>query len=698
MGLVGRTNIILAGGVAVCALCAATPSHAQEANGAASGQPTLLQRLILGFGRPKVATDTPTAVTVLEDEQIEEEIPDTVSDLVEKIPGVNATGGDTAIGQNFNIRGFGPQEIGSNNEGRVQVNVDGATKYYESYRMGGVFTDPELYKRVEVLRGPAAGTLYGSGVLGGVINFTTKDASDFLEDGESGALRLKMTGDSNQEGYKASAILAARMGAAAEFLAAGSYTDFQNIVTGNGGELPGTGTQAPSGLFKGTFYLDDAHERVLRASYSHMASDGLSTPAPGGAPFGGDPYSAVPIPRTVDDTTAIISYEDAASDNPWLDLKINASYSKQRNSQEVTLNADMSYAYWELKAENTAEWTGDGYENYLTYGLQSKYHQRRRIDLDGTSASSHPDGDETVVGMFAQNEFIWNDRFTVITGLRGDWHQLTPVGTTLYQSDTTTPRPVQPTDVTGFAVSPKIALHYKLTDNLSVFGSYAYTERLPGVDEEFSWNATTVQGNLDKERANSVELGFGQDFDGVVTGNDTLSYKVTAFYNDIHDMMVRGTDYGGTEPYVNAGHVRIYGVEFESNYESDRFFASLGASAIRGDDLILDQPAPNIAPDEIFFTIGGKLPEHRIRFGWDARLVAAQDRVVIVPFPATPTEAFHVHDIFASWKPEEGRLAGFELTGRVDNLFNRQYQEFLQASAPAKGRTFKVSLAKTFKF
>jgi hemoglobin/transferrin/lactoferrin receptor protein len=56
---------------------------------------------------------------------------------------------------------------------------------YESYRMGGFMSDMELYKRVEVLRGPAAGTLYGSGVLGGVINFTTKDASDFLEDDQT---------------------------------------------------------------------------------------------------------------------------------------------------------------------------------------------------------------------------------------------------------------------------------------------------------------------------------------------------------------------------------------------------------------------------------------------------------------------------------------------------------------------------------
>jgi hemoglobin/transferrin/lactoferrin receptor protein len=100
---------------------------AQDAG--AAGQPTLLQRLILGFGRPKVATDTPTAVTVIEQDDIDEEIPDTASELAEKIPGVNATGNSSnMLGQNFSIRGFGPESVGSSQEGRVQINVDGATK------------------------------------------------------------------------------------------------------------------------------------------------------------------------------------------------------------------------------------------------------------------------------------------------------------------------------------------------------------------------------------------------------------------------------------------------------------------------------------------------------------------------------------------------------------------------------------------
>lgn len=106
----------------------------------------------------------------------------------------------------------------------------------------------------------------------------------------------------------------------------------------------------------------------------------------------------------------------------------------------------------------------------------------------------------------------------------------------------------------------------------------------------------------------------------------------------------------------------------------------------------------NIAPDEIALTIGGKIPDHYLRFGWDARFVAAQTRVSTASGATPPSDPFNVHDIFASWKPEDGALAGFEVIGRVDNLFDKEYQEYLITSGPSKGRTFKVSVAKTFNF
>ncbi|MDZ7824033.1 MAG: TonB-dependent receptor [Ahrensia sp.] len=453
-----------------------------------------------------MATDTPAAVTVLEQDDIDEQIPDSAAALASKIPGLNAAGNaSNPIGQNFNIRGFGPESVGSSQEGRVQVNVDGATKYYESYRMGGFLSDLDLYKRVEVLRGPAAGTLYGSGVLGGVINFTTKDASDFLEDGDTGALKIKMTGDSNQKGYKASAILALRMGDSAEFLASANYTDFKNIITSDGRERLGTSITAPSFLAKGTFYLNPEKERIVRIAYSQTTSDGLSTNTPGGAPTDTNPFNPKLIPRQTFDKTATISYEDKASDNPWLDLKANFSWSQTRNVQTDPgfISADFSYDYYDGKLENTFETIGDNYKNFLTIGASGRYHERRRDNfLSGRASSNHAEYDQRAFGIYAQNEFTWNEKLSVIGGVRVDWQELSPSGTL------TTAQPAY-SGVSDVAFAPKLAVLYDITDDFFVFGSYAYTERMPSGDEEFDHFGPIIadgQNFLDKERANSFEM------------------------------------------------------------------------------------------------------------------------------------------------------------------------------------------------
>ncbi|MBT1155974.1 TonB-dependent receptor plug domain-containing protein [Aminobacter anthyllidis] len=231
---------------------------------------TVLQRLVVSAGVAKVAIDTPQAVTVVEQEDIDRLQPETIGEIIRATPGVNVTGSDRLLGQSFNIRGIGaPENTGDG--GRIIVNVDGAQKFYEQYRLGSFFSEPELYKRVEVLRGPASSTLYGSGALGGVINFETKDASDFIAEGQTGALRLKSSWNSNGNGYLLNSVLAQRLGENAEFLLTGNYRASDPYESGNGKEVIGTNFNAWSGLAKGTFNVGD--EGKLRLSYQQWDSD-----------------------------------------------------------------------------------------------------------------------------------------------------------------------------------------------------------------------------------------------------------------------------------------------------------------------------------------------------------------------------------------------------------------------------------------
>ena len=738
MGLVGRNMAVLLGGAAMTILLGAQAGWAQEATDAQAteqqqeavvnaaekkGRVTLLQRLVLGAGVEKVAVDTPSAVTVLDQEDIDTVQPETIGEIIRAIPGVNVTGSDRLLGQSFNIRGIGAPE-NSGDGGRIIVNVDGAQKFYEQYRMGSFFSDPELYKRVEVLRGPAFSTLYGSGALGGVINFETKDASDFIADGQNGALRLKGSWNSNGDGYLVSSVLAQRMGENAEFLLTGNYRASDPYTSGNGDEVLGTNFEAWSGLAKGTFKVGE--EGTLRLSYQQWDSDlddqQLSQTST--AAFFGL------IDRHVIDRTAIASYENPFSDNDMLDVKLSASYSDTSNEQRnaemraactpgtfaVVCDSDYAYETWQFNAQNTMEWAGDSWTNHLTIGSQTTYQTRVAEAFFNSGAqfpvTFHPQGTDLKTGIFAQNEFVWDERLSIIPGVRVDWHRLTPDGNVV------DPLGNPATDSDDTAISPKIAALYKFNDTVSVFGSIAHTERFPTIDEVFSTasSSTTFLPSLDlqKERSNNFEAGVALSGYDMVQAGDAGQIKVTGFYNDVKDLIALNPDLVGPPPgppappvfndmpgFVNINNAEIYGFEIESAYDADYVFANASYSYVVGKNKDTDAYLTTVAPHELALTIGGKVPDYSIRFGWTARIVAApQDKALDRDTPPSSnstrySEAFDVHNIFLTWQPEDGQFAGWEAEVGIDNLFDRQYKEFL-VNDDAKGRTFKVSLAKQF--
>lgn len=699
-------RLTLLGGTALVLVSGTGPAAAQD-------NATLLQRLVIGAGVEKVAIDTPQAVSVLEQADIDEEQATTPGEVLRRLPGVNTSGSDRVFGQTFNIRGIGaPESAGE--EGRIIVTVDGATKFYEQYRMGGFFSDPELYKRVEVLRGPASSTLYGSGALGGVIRFETKDASDFLADGQTGALRLKGGYNSNKDGGLGSAILAQRMGDNAEFLLAGNYRGADSYETGDGTIVRSSGFSAWSGLAKGTFHVGD--EGTLRLSYQQWDSDADDQDY---AQVGTQTQFGT-VDRHVIDRTAVVSYENPFSDNDWLDLKVSASFSDTTVEQtdasgiagvpippcmssNLFCNADYGYRTWQFKAENTSEWRGDGWENYLTYGWQTAYQIRtaEATDLAGdpTGFGFHPEGTDLKTGVFVQNEFVWNDRLTLIPGMRVDWRRLS-AGDLVENAE----------DEEDFAFSPKIAAHYKLNDAFAVFGSIAHTERFPTLDEIYSNDfAPPAPPNyslgLDKERSNNFELGFSASAYDLVRPGDGMQVKVTGFYNDVKDLIERQRN--AYPQYVNVGRAEIYGAEVELAYDSRYVFANAAYTYTQGENKNTGNELTSVAPHELALTLGGKLPDRDLKFGWKARFVAApqdacrrSDRPVVCAGDSSQgstryAESFNVHDVFLTWTPDEGRFAGWQAQLGVENIFDTEYKEFLH-NDPAKGRTFKVSLAKQF--
>lgn len=732
MGLVARKTAALLGSAAI-ALAAGTISgwaqdgvtedEAQVQEKTKQGRVTVLQRIVVGAGQEKVAIDTPQAVTVVEQEEIDRVQAETIGEVLRTIPGVNTSASDRVLGQGFNIRGIGAPEA-AGEEGRIIVTVDGATKFYEQYRMGGFFSDPELYKKVEVLRGPASSTLYGSGAIGGVINFITKDASDFIADGETGSLKLKGGYNSNRDGWLGSFVFAQRFNEDFDFLLAGNYRRTDEYQTGNGTTISGSDFEGWSGLAKATWNVGE--EGKLRLSYQQWDSDANNQDyqQTGGTNFFGT------IDRHVIDRTAVVTYENPFSESDILNLKISASISqttvKQENSSGASFapgtppavcgdpgadtfcDVDYGYRTFELKAENTSEWHGANWENFLTYGLQLAHQQRTAEAYRPTGTAfghgHHPEGTDFKTGLFAQNEYIWDERLTLISGLRLDHRTLNPAGSTgLTESNS------------EWAYSPKFAAHYKFNDAFAIFGSAAHTQRFATIDEVFSTSGSQNQFlpsyDLKKERSNNFEAGFALSGYDVIQSNDSIQFKFTGFHNYVTDLIslnpsLPSSGFGNMPGYVNINKAVIYGAEMELAYDSDYFFANASYSHVIGKNEITGNYLTSVAPHELGLTLGGKLPEQGLTFGWRARFVAGpQDSrrdsevpVIVPPETRSSTrhaKSFNVHDVFLTWKPQDDKFRGWEVAAGVDNIFDKQYKEFLH-NEPAKGRTFKLSLSKQF--
>ena len=271
-----------------------TSAQAQEE---AAG--TFLGRLVVSAGAPKVAIEVPQSVTVIDAEEINEAQPATVGDVLAQAPGVSTVGSESRFGESINIRGIG--QGASADEPRIINLIDGVKKYYESYRQGSLFTDPEFFKSVEILRGPGSSTLYGSGAVGGVIAFETKDASDFLEDeDDTFALSQELEYKSNGGGKESATFLAFSPDQRFDVLIGFIYDESDFLKDGSGNDIFGTRVAETNLLVKGTYSFGDSLEHSVEAGfirYEGSADDQLLDVIDNVATFG-------TVDRTVTDTTA----------------------------------------------------------------------------------------------------------------------------------------------------------------------------------------------------------------------------------------------------------------------------------------------------------------------------------------------------------------------------------------------------------
>ncbi|CAM3343488.1 TonB-dependent receptor domain-containing protein [Paracoccus nototheniae] len=665
-------------------LMGTTPLAAQQAP---APEAILLDPIVLRAGTERVASSVPQSVTVVDQAALDDLAPGSIGDVLAQVPGVSNTGGAGFFGQGFNIRGFGSSGTAASEAGIVQL-IDGERKYFESYRQGSLFVEPDFLKRVEVLRGPGSSTLYGAGALGGVIAMETIDAGDLIAEGRTSGGRVRLGYASNPDTGFGSVAWGWRPTEGFEAVTAFAYRHLGDTKAPDGTTTVRSNSDTPNLLLKARQQMGDHY---LEGSYLQMEARGdnqdfnqLEGAQPG--LFPGFTGWGVGDILTRDQTTRLVWGYDPA--NPLIDAKVTLSYSntikdvRQGDDPDEpildSLLGRRDYALWKLRGENVADISGAGYGHFLTVGIEASEQDRSSTTL----ASSHPEAMTRQAAVYALSELDFG-ALTVNTGLRYTRQKTEPKDSVTVTDDS----------LSTNALEPQIAAMYRLTDQWSVFGSAALVKRVPTVDELYdSGTGRIISGaspDLTEETGKNIEIGVSYAGTDLFATGDQAAVKVTLFRNHIDDMIIRTNAPFPNPSYVNVDRAYLRGGEIEASYAGGGWQLGASVSVVQGRDQ--DGTDLDTLPNNRLMMQASYQATPSLRLGARSTLAAGRDKP-----EADRRSGYGVHDIFATWAPQSGVVQGTEISLGIDNVTDRDYVPATWLTGPAPGRNVKLTLTRSF--
>ena len=674
-----------------------------------AGSMTVLDSISVTATRNPIRSfEYPGMVSVVGRERILTGQPSTPDDMMRFIPGVEFTGGPRRTGEAPSIRGFdGPD---------VVILLDGARQNFGSAHDGRFFLDPSLVKRVEVLRGPAS-SLYGSGGTGGVIEFRTIDAADFLGADETVGATASGGYRSGNEEWRGTFTGYSKGDGGLDLVGSVVRRDSGTIRLGGGQRLENTEDDILAGLAKASYRLDDHHR--VEGSFTAFGNDARE---PNNGQGAGGTLAPGLVDKDIRSNTLRLAYRYRDPANRWLDLDAVTYYSAFK-ADELRLDDMGAGPKGELlkrdvdtigaRLDNRSRLTlSESIAATITYGGEWY-----RDEQDGAAGSGErdgvPDARSAFYGLFTQAEVALGapggipGEILVIPGVRYDSYRSTRRSAGDNRAD---------------ELSPRIGMSYLPTDWLMLFANYGHAFRAPTFNEVYLTgvhfqiplgraavvNRFVGNPDLKPQRTRTAEFGGGLSFDSLFGSGDSLRIKASYFQvwgRDFIDLAVHQPPvFGprgplpqcfspgacdGTTISTNVPKAKLSGTEVEASYDSARLYLTLGASTIDGENRDSGEKLGLLTPDTYTADAGVKLHELDAVLG--ARLLAAKR---FQDDPATEDNeeraGYAVVDTYLTWQPSTGPLGGLRLSLGVDNLFDKAYSR-VYTGADEEGRSFNVS-------
>jgi hemoglobin/transferrin/lactoferrin receptor protein len=735
------------------------PAHAQS-TAPRNAHAALPEVVVSGSRQEQAADELPLSYDVINANTLSNQQSRNLREALENLPNTSvkrsparfSVGGATAsAGRDGNV-GINIRGLGGN---RVLLMVDGVrmprSYAFRTTTFDREYLSLELLKRIEVVRGPAS-ALYGSDGMAGLVNFITHEPADFLAVGKGetpktlgGRIAAGWSGDDN--GHTLAGTVAGQASDTLQWMLTATTRGAHAMDNMGTNHEPNLNRTRPNPQ-------DDRDNAVLgkivlrpHATQRHVFTlehvqkksdvDLLSSRNP--LPLRGTPaqiagaivdeYSSRSMERNrltwdarfglgtdwADHVRTVVAYQDAQS------RQVGTSV---RNTLPLRVR-DNSYgeSTWQAGVQADKILRSGGWAHKITYGLD---HVRSDISNLYTGLAPlppevfplkrFPDTRETTSALYVQDESV-HGNWSLTPGLRFDHFSLDVTS----QAGFYPPAKQPGQSLSGSALSPKIGVLYRSTEQWSVFGQYAAGFRAPDAGQVNGYYENAAEQviiipnpDLRPEKSRGVELG--------VRGRlDRLSLDAAVFgshYSNLimDTVLIRGTG-TAADPRIfqtiNTERARITGFELKGQYDwgrvaGGRLVTPFSYGKARGVNRATGKPINSVDPAQLALGVQYDTAAWGLRLDMRHHAAKTAKDIDSASSVKPPNTQFTVPsattlDVSAQWRLRKDLRLNFA----VHNLTNRKYWLWpdvygLAASSATNdaytqpGRSVHVSLVKDF--
>ncbi len=647
------------------------------------------------------------SVTVMTSEEMEKEMISGLGQLFKNQPGVSVTG-DTGQAQNVVIRGMSGDRVLMIKDGMRMNEGYGANGLNDIVGRG--FIDLSTIKQVEVAKGPAS-SLYGADAMGGIVIFTTKDASDYLRDGENLYVggELGYSGENDEFSYLGT--VGARYGKLDVLLSA---TKRDGHETQNFKEEKGLrNVNSISVLAKTKLFFNDTD---YVSFIFDLWDQNTETPDLGTGDYGEwlglSGYKITYIDSYANQRNESYKfdfhYEGESELIESLDMSLYKNKSLQQDGNTMKLDVDGMFGTFlrdmfvdSVYDQNTSGFLSNLVGNFNVGEIKNQY--AFGVDIEKTSSGRVSaerrvqDGVETrnnVVNKFPDNDVkrfgvyfndymdFLDDRLSINFGIRYDYFKMTP--------ENTPDAELQFAEISEDRFSTNAGLLFKATDVLSLVGNFSQGFKVPPYDLAYIFQDNTFVSfgygyvvhpvdSLVPETSNSIELGVRVnteklDFSAYVFQNDFKNFIEIAF---LFSETLFGFQLVEHFEYQNIDAVRIKGAEASISYQATDALMLFANMAFQdGKNRETGRYITSIEP--LSGTVGASYNREKVGFNLNMRWATEMTKVNEGAFINPGYVVFDFTSNIALHENVTLRLGVF-------NMFNKEYTRFQSVTGMSVG-------------